>query len=424
MKSMASGFNWSLFGHIRSMFSDIFSFFNKIIKGHGKFWVFNSFNGLVASGSLISFLLAFTLGYLYLFPKFQPVTESYPVPKLNNSVGECNVFEGRWIRDESYPLYNSSQCPFAERGFNCLANGRKDRVYTKWRWKPKNCDIPRFNARRILEKLHGKRVVFVGDSLSRTQWESMICMLMTGVDDKKSVYEVNGNQITKRIRFLGVRFSSFDLRIDFYRSVFLVQPGPMPRRSPKRVKSTLRLDKFDDISNEWIDADVLIFNSGHWWTRSKLFEMGCYFQVGGSLKLGMPTTTAFRAALDTWASWVENMINTNRTSVFFRTFESSHWSGRNRNSCKVTRRPSSESKGRDRSPISDIIIKVVKRMAVPVTVMHVTPMGAFRSDAHVGTWSDNPSVPDCSHWCLPGVPDTWNEILFSLLLSKNETSLR
>ena len=114
---------------------------------------------------------------------------------------------------------------------------------------------------------------FVGDSLSRTQWESLICLLMTGVDDKKSVYEVKGNKISKKIRFLGVRFSSFDLRIDFYRSVFLVQPSSVPRRAPKRVKTTLRLDLLDDINKEWIDSDVLIFNSGHWWTPSKLYEM-------------------------------------------------------------------------------------------------------------------------------------------------------
>ncbi|KAK9944074.1 hypothetical protein M0R45_009658 [Rubus argutus] len=56
----------------------------------------------------------------------------------------------------------------------------------------------------------------------------------------------------------------------------------------------------------------------------------------------------------------------------------------------------------DRSPVSDTSIKVVRKMAVPVTVIHITPMGAFRSDVHVGAWSDKPSVPDCSHWCLPG----------------------
>ena len=99
-------------------------------------------------------------------------------------------------------------------------------------------------------------------------------------------------------------------------------------------------------------------------------------------------------------------------------------SGKNRNSCKVTQHPSSRTRGRDRSPISDTIIKVVKKMTVPVTLLHVTPMGAFRSDAHVGTWNDNPSVPDCSHWCLPGVPDTWNEILLSFLLSKSGVLLQ
>ncbi|OMO58571.1 PC-Esterase [Corchorus capsularis] len=161
---------------------------------------------------------------------------------------------------------------------------------------------------------------------------------------------------------------------------------------------------------------------GHWWTPTKLFDMGCYFQQGRSLKLGMGITSGFRTALNTWASWVETSVNRNRTRVFFRTFESSHWMGRKRNSCKVTRRPWSKTKGRDHSRISDIIIDVVKKMTTPVTVLHVTPMGAFRSDAHVGTWSDNPSVPDCSHWCLPGVPDTWNEILLSMMLSDQITN--
>jgi len=51
----------------------------------------------------------------------------------------------------------------------------------------------------------------------------------------------------------------------------------------------------------------------------------CYFQVGNSLNLAMPVITGFKRALETWASWAETMINTNRTRVFFRTFESTHW---------------------------------------------------------------------------------------------------
>jgi hypothetical protein len=252
-------FKWDKFG-------------DRMIKGDCKIMVFQSLRGLVAIGSLISFLSAMALGYVYLFPRFQMDIHNYGIPESNVSNGTCNVFEGSWIYDKNYPLYDASRCPFVERGFNCLANGREDNGYEKWRWKPRNCDIPRFNARTILEKFRGKRVVFVGDSLSRTQWESLICLLMNGVEDKKTVYEVRGHKITKNIRFLGVLFSSFNLRIDFYRSVFLVQHGPKPRLAPKWVKSTLRLDKLDDINEEWIDSDVLIFNSGHWWTKSRLFH--------------------------------------------------------------------------------------------------------------------------------------------------------
>ena len=267
--------NVDSFGKLRLFYTRALSVVDGIVKRHCKIWGSQSLNVVIAIGSLLSFLFAITCAYLYLFPSVKPVIRSYEIskPMASSSIEKCNVFEGKWIPDESYPLYNASQCPFTERGFNCLAKGRRDRGYTKLRWKPKNCEIPRFNVREILEKLRRKRVVFVGDSLSRTQWESLICMLMTGVDDKRTVYEVNGKKITKNIRFLGVRFDTYDLRVDFYRSVFLVEPSSAPRRSPKRVKSTLRLDLLDDFSREWIDSDVLIFNSGHWWTPTKLFEM-------------------------------------------------------------------------------------------------------------------------------------------------------
>ncbi|KAJ0969430.1 hypothetical protein J5N97_022307 [Dioscorea zingiberensis] len=332
---------------------------------------------------------------------------------------QCDVFSGNWVPDDTYPLYNSSECPFSERGFNCLANGRKDTDYLKWRWKPSTCDLPRFDARAALERLRGKRVVFVGDSMSRTQWESMICMLMTAVDDKNSVYEVNGNRISKTIRFLGVRFGGFNLTVEFFRSVFLVQRGLPPKHGPKRVKAVLKLDKLDDISHRWVDSDVLIFNSGHWWTAGKLFDLGCYFQDGGSLKLGMPITSAFKMALETWAFWVETMVNTNRTHVFFRTFEPSHWSSSGKKVCDMTQQPTSEAKGDDRSEFGEILAEVVGNMSVAVNVLNVTLMGAFRSDAHIGPWSHPSAIFDCSHWCLPGVPDAWNELVFSYLLAND-----
>lgn len=378
---------------------------------------FRSINRLNVVSSCLFIVLAITGAYIYLYEAVPPLTlEENTINDIQESNGVCDLYDGTWVLDETYPLYNASQCPFAETSFNCLANGRKDKEYLKWRWKPKNCEISRLNVGVVLEKLRGKRIVFVGDSLSRTQWESMICLLMNGVEDKSSVYEVNGNKISKKIRYLGVRFISFNFTVEFYRSVFLVKIGSVPKRSPKRVRSTIKLDELDGISSKWIDSDILVFNTGHWWNRAKLFELGCYFKVGGRLKLGMSTMAAYTRALETWASWVENMVDTGRTRVFFRTFEGSHWSGQNGHICKVTEKPMMYTSEMEyRSHFSDIIRKVVKNMSVPVTTMHVTPMGSYRSDAHVGTWSDNPTVPDCSHWCLPGLPDTWNQILFSYL---------
>ncbi|KAL3528045.1 hypothetical protein ACH5RR_012701 [Cinchona calisaya] len=378
----------------------------------------------IVLGFVLSFFLAICVRYLYVLPSLTQAFQDDSVSHLSSD-SSCDIFDGNWVYDYGYPLYNASECPFVEQGFNCLGNGRMDNEYLKWRWKPNNCDIPRFNVEKVLEMFQNKRIVFVGDSMSRTQWESLICLLMTGVEDKKSVYEVNGNKITKQIRFLGVRFSSFNFTIEFFRSVFLVQHSWAPKRGPKRVRSTLKLDKLDDINKEWINSDVIIFNSGQWWVPGKLFGTGCYFQVGNSLKLGLSIGTAFRTAMDTWSSWVDTMINPNKTRVFFRTFEPSHWSNQTLHVCNVTTEPLSETRGKDTSVFSDTIFDVVNNMAVPVSVMHITPLSSFRSDAHVGVWSDKPNMSDCSHWCIPGVPDMWNEVLlFYLLRSYKHTSAK
>lgn len=62
---------------------------------------------------------------------------------LSEKGGRCNLFEGEWIWDDSYPLYQSKDCRFLDEGFRCSENGRPDLFYTKWRWQPKDCNLPR-----------------------------------------------------------------------------------------------------------------------------------------------------------------------------------------------------------------------------------------------------------------------------------------
>jgi len=60
-------------------------------------------------------------------------------------VEECDLTKGYWVFDESYALYSKDSCPFIDEGFDCVGNGRLDRDYSKWRWQPKDCDVPRYS---------------------------------------------------------------------------------------------------------------------------------------------------------------------------------------------------------------------------------------------------------------------------------------
>ncbi|KAI3904817.1 hypothetical protein MKW92_041044, partial [Papaver armeniacum] len=60
------------------------------------------------------------------------------------------------------------------------------------------------NASDFLERLRGKRMLFVGDSMNRNMWESLVCILRNKVMNKKNVYEISGDQEFKVARV--VRF--------------------------------------------------------------------------------------------------------------------------------------------------------------------------------------------------------------------------
>jgi hypothetical protein len=67
------------------------------------------------------------------------------VEKMKDGLYEkCDIFDGKWVRDDSKPYYPLGSCPFIDRDFNCYLNGRLDLQYIKWKWKPNKCQIPRY----------------------------------------------------------------------------------------------------------------------------------------------------------------------------------------------------------------------------------------------------------------------------------------
>jgi len=149
----------------------------------------------------------------------------------------------------------------------------------------------------------------------------------------------------------------------------------------------------------------------------------------------METEDAYRMALRRMVKWVEKNMDPHNTRVFFTTMSPSHerskeWGGEAEGNCYNQTRPiedpsywgTSSSKS-----IMTVIREVFDRAKLPITALNITQLSEYRSDAHTQIykkqWSPltaeqiaHPkSYADCVHWCLPGLQDTWNELLYTKL---------
>ncbi|KAI4331600.1 hypothetical protein MLD38_029775 [Melastoma candidum] len=339
---------------------------------------------------------------------------------------ECDLTSGKWVFDNvTYTLYEESECPYMSDQLACQKHGRADLAYQHWRWQPLGCDLQRWSTTEMWEKLRGKRLMFVGDSLGRGQWISMICLLQSAAaEDKRS--------ITPNSPLTIFRAEEYNATIEFLWAPLLVESNNDHPVNHKLEEKIIRPDSIRTHALKWEQADILVFDTYLWWRLGlvKLSwsddEEGEFEELGG--------LAAMELAMETWADWVVTRLGPTKR-VFFVTMSPTHhlsqdWNPGSKGNCYGEKEPiRSEGYWGSGShlPTMRMVERVLGRLGPRVSVINITQLSEYRKDGHPSVYrkfwetlspeelSNPSSYSDCKHWCLPGVPDVWNQMLFHFL---------
>lgn len=321
----------------------------------------------------------------------------------------------------------------------CEKFGRRDLGYRNWRWQPEECELPRFNATALLQRLRNKRMVFVGDSLNRGQWVSMVCLVGSVIPPSLQTMHSNGSLMI-------FKATEYNATIEFYWSPLMVESNsddPVNHRLPDRI---VRVKAIEKHARHWAEAHILIFNTYLWWRRPRIKALFGSFEdeETSSLKL-VKMRRGYEMALRTWSDWLEVNINPNKTQLFFMSMSPIHdrgeeWGKAKGENCHSETEQITKVgyKGNGTDPkmmkIVENVLNDLKTRGLNVQMINITQLSEYRKEAHPSIYrkqweplkedqiSNPSSYADCIHWCLPGVPDVWNELLYAYIFQSNTHS--
>ncbi|PIN07906.1 hypothetical protein CDL12_19524 [Handroanthus impetiginosus] len=349
---------------------------------------------------------------------------------------DCDLYRGKWIYDTTGPLYTNNSCPVLTQMQNCQGNGRPDKDYENWRWKPSQCDLPRFDAKKFLELMRGKTLAFIGDSVARNQMESLLCILW-----QVEVPKNRGNRKMQRYYFRST--STMIVRIW---SSWLVHQTPDPFDFAPAGVVKLHLDAPDEGFMEHITGfDVIVLSSGHWFAKQSVYILNNEI-VGGQLwwpdksrPMKINNIEAFGVSVETILTAMGTHPNYTGLTIV-RSFSPDHYEGGAWNtggSCTGKVKPALEGElvengftnimhEKQLTGFNHAIEKKTNKSKMKF--MDITEAFSYRHDGHPGPYRNpdpnkitkrgpdgRPPPQDCLHWCMPGPVDTWNELVFEII---------
>ncbi|RVX05551.1 Protein trichome birefringence-like 16 [Vitis vinifera] len=361
----------------------------------------------------------------------------------------CNYAIGKWVEDDSRPFYSGFECKqWLSPMWACRLTQRTDFAYEKFQWRPKNCKMDKFTGSNFLrsydhlklgflefishiqivsklqpgrstpepsspvssdeglgracgrwevggERFQDKTLAFIGDSLGRQQFQSLMCMI-TGGKESPDVTSVGWKYGLVKARGAlrpdgwAYWFPGTNTTILYYWSASLCDLEPLNSANPT-MDYAMHLDRPPAFLRRFLKKfDVLVLNTGHHWNRGKLKANRWVMHVGG-----VPNTDtkiaeiggAKNLTIHSIVKWVDSQLpKYPGLKAFYRTISPRHFfNGTGTQEGAVTTPPLSSSQLRD----------------------EVIYLG-IASEPH----------QECRIACTgvyPGIPDMWNEILFAQL---------
>ncbi|WOL20231.1 hypothetical protein Cni_G29035 [Canna indica] len=337
---------------------------------------------------------------------------------------ECNYAKGKWVADKTKPLYSGFECKqWLSEPWACRLTQRTDFAYEQFRWQPESCDIPVFEGSKFLKRMQDKTIAFVGDSLGRQQFQSFMCMVSGGkempeVEDVGIQYGFITAPGSLRPNGWGYRFPSTNTTILYYWSATLCDVEPLNASDPT-TSYAMHLDRPTSFLKENLHKfDVLILNTGHHWNRGKLRANRWEMYVNGSPNtdrklIAMGSAKDF--AVYSVVKWLDRQLpQYPKLKAFYRSISPRHFFNGDWNSggtCDNTR-PMAGGNVVSQDAVIDVAA-VIAVNGTRVKLLDITALSQLRDEGHISKYSikGTPGVQDCLHWCLPGIPDAWNEIL-------------
>lgn len=72
------------------------------------------------------------------------------------------------------------------------------------------------------------------------------------------------------------------------------------------------------------------------------------------------------------------------------------------------------------APVQAVVRGVLDAMTAPVSLLDITALSQLRIDAHPSVYGGpGRDGMDCTHWCIAGLPDAWNHIMYTMLLQQS-----